>query len=327
MAEEQTSVEVGKGRPPEEKRMPHARWELVVVEFTTAHFDKVIPHALHPVDPNMVKFEVMDRNAPGSLYRGVKAPQSDYIVLRSTVVGQFHIRLYIPAHFDEDRLKTTSYVPPNTPDISGTPTVNQVATWVDANTLQGVTSLSKAQQHAQTAYLDAGNVFSAAANEFAELLKVDKGLTFPATQVASSGANDLDDYEEGSWTPVIGGATSESGQTYTNQIGRYVKIGKSVIAWFTVTLSAAGTITGNASLKGLPFVIINLSGVRPVTLIKHISTATNWIVIALVPFEGSSYGQLQGVSASGTSPFTNLTAADIGNTTAFNGIFIYQTDD
>jgi len=55
--------------------------------------------------------------------------------------------------------------------------------------------------------------------------------------------NTLDDYEEGTWTPVFGGSGGTSGQTYTTQTGRYTKIGKLVTASFDCHLSAKGTIT------------------------------------------------------------------------------------
>jgi hypothetical protein len=50
------------------------------------------------------------------------------------------------------------------------------------------------------------------------------GITFPATQNASSNANTLDDYEEGTWTPTLtsaGGAFSGLG--YAGQTGKYTK--------------------------------------------------------------------------------------------------------
>lgn len=78
-------------------------------------------------------------------------------------------------------------------------------------------------------------------------------LKFPASQNASSDANTIDDYEEGTYSPVIGGGTSESGQTYTLQFGRYIKIGKRVTCYGRVTLSAKGVITGNVVLKNFPF--------------------------------------------------------------------------
>ena len=52
------------------------------------------------------------------------------------------------------------------------------------------------------------------------------GITFPATQSASTDANTLDDYEEGTWTPVFKGTTGDPTVTYTQQSGRYVKIGR-----------------------------------------------------------------------------------------------------
>lgn len=78
-------------------------------------------------------------------------------------------------------------------------------------------------------------------------------LIFPATQNPSSGANTLDDYEENTWTPTITGSTSATGQAYTTQAGRYVKIGKLVLIHGRVTLSTLGTITGNVLIGGLPF--------------------------------------------------------------------------
>jgi hypothetical protein len=54
------------------------------------------------------------------------------------------------------------------------------------------------------------------------------GIAFPATQSASSDANTLDDYEEGTWTPVWTGSTSGSGSP-GSITGHYVKVGKMVI--------------------------------------------------------------------------------------------------
>lgn len=78
-------------------------------------------------------------------------------------------------------------------------------------------------------------------------------LKFPATQNASSDANTLDDYEEGTWTPVISGSGGQSGQTYSKQDGLYIKIGKLVVFNFYVAASTKGTITGDLQISGLPF--------------------------------------------------------------------------
>lgn len=78
------------------------------------------------------------------------------------------------------------------------------------------------------------------------------GITFPATQSASSDANTLDDYEEGSWTPALTGTTAVS---YANQVGRYTKIGRLVTIQFTLqTNSQTYTSTGATfAISGLPF--------------------------------------------------------------------------
>ena len=73
------------------------------------------------------------------------------------------------------------------------------------------------------------------------------GVTFPATQVASSDANCLDDYEEGTFTPHISGTA-----TYTAQAGVYTKVGRLVTASFDITILLRGT--GEiATVSGLPF--------------------------------------------------------------------------
>ena len=45
-------------------------------------------------------------------------------------------------------------------------------------------------------------------------------------------ANYLQDYEEGTWVPSVGGNT-----TYDNQVGRYVKIGNKVTLWFYIQIN------------------------------------------------------------------------------------------
>ena len=71
-------------------------------------------------------------------------------------------------------------------------------------------------------------------------------IKFPATQVASSDVNTLDDYEEGPFTPT------GNGITFTSASGTYTKIGRAV----TFRLDALWPTTANASnarIAGLPF--------------------------------------------------------------------------
>jgi hypothetical protein len=81
-----------------------------------------------------------------------------------------------------------------------------------------------------------------------------RGITFPATQSASSNANTLDDYEEGTWTPdqgsglVLVGAFSSAG--YYTKIGNVVTISGFVKGATSVACSAAGIICTNAPFAG-----------------------------------------------------------------------------
>jgi len=76
------------------------------------------------------------------------------------------------------------------------------------------------------------------------------GITFPATQSESTSANTLDDYEEGTWTPVLTFGTTN--QTITINLATYVKIGKSVTINMQITW-AAKVSSGRVFISGLPF--------------------------------------------------------------------------
>ncbi|MFY8211416.1 MAG: hypothetical protein ACOVLB_01940 [Candidatus Nanopelagicus sp.] len=76
------------------------------------------------------------------------------------------------------------------------------------------------------------------------------GITFPASQSASSDANTLDDYEEGTWTPNQGGGLTVSG-TYSSS-GRYVKIGR------LVYVEGSQTGTSNIAVSSVGALCTNL---------------------------------------------------------------------
>jgi len=78
------------------------------------------------------------------------------------------------------------------------------------------------------------------------------GITFPATQSASTDANTLDDYEEGTFTPTLFGNTVAGTTTYGNQWGIYTKIGRQVTVSVYITATAT-TGTGELRIGGLPF--------------------------------------------------------------------------
>ena len=77
------------------------------------------------------------------------------------------------------------------------------------------------------------------------------GISFPATQSASTDANTLDDYEEGTWTPTIA-ASSGSITSYVSS-GNYTKIGRLVTLNFLFNVTNIGTGTGGVTISNLPF--------------------------------------------------------------------------
>ena len=79
------------------------------------------------------------------------------------------------------------------------------------------------------------------------------GIAFPATQSASSDANTLDDYEEGTWTFGISFGGGTTGITYSAQAGSYTKIGNMVTVRGYMELSNKGSSSGSATITGLPF--------------------------------------------------------------------------
>lgn len=80
-------------------------------------------------------------------------------------------------------------------------------------------------------------------------------IKFPAVQIPSNDPNALDDYEEGTWTPAIGGVTS--GFTYTSS-GYYTKIGRVIIlGGYIKYTSISGVISGSENnyltLSSIPY--------------------------------------------------------------------------
>ena len=78
------------------------------------------------------------------------------------------------------------------------------------------------------------------------------GITFPATQSASTDANTLDDYEEGTFTPTYSTTGGGESVTYAIQTGKYTKIGNCV--YFQLILMTNSFTGGSSTIRAsLPF--------------------------------------------------------------------------
>ena len=128
------------------------------------------------------------------------------------------------------------------------------------------------------------------------------GITFPATQSASSNANTLDDYEEGTFTPSV---ISETGSltTVTSQSGTYVKIGR--VVYFSLTFTISNIGTGSAAL-----IVGNLPVAAGTT--QSTTAAVNWSngkALSVIMSAGTTLAMR---AVDGTSPIANESYAASG---------------
>jgi len=144
------------------------------------------------------------------------------------------------------------------------------------------------------------------------------GITFPATQSASSDANTLDDYEEGNWTPNVGGTA-----TYSVQEGRYVKIGQLVYLQAKIEILLLGT-GSTTTISGLPFTVLtttfNSVGTGAVNYFGSLATSVTTLVSGVQA--GATTINFGGLTAAGTSMTAGITV--FGNSARIDFSIVYR---
>jgi len=148
------------------------------------------------------------------------------------------------------------------------------------------------------------------------------GITFPATQSASSDANTLDDYEEGTWTPAITFGGGSTGITYSIRVGTYRKVGSLVVAQCFIILSNKGSSTGPSNVAGFPFTSTSVSNAYCASTFWG-SNLTNTGMIESYISPSATGVQLQQLSTAGVN--TNLTETNFANNTEVMVTASYQT--
>ena len=113
----------------------------------------------------------------------------------------------------------------------------------------------------------------------------------------SGSANLLDDYEEGTWTPTVLYNGSDTGQTYTHQVGTYTKVGRAVHYQAYVQVLTNSSATGSLSVGGLPFTS---------------STATNVVTVGSAALDNAAASLDQPVGRVGTNTTQVLVVAGTG---------------
>ena len=136
------------------------------------------------------------------------------------------------------------------------------------------------------------------------------GITFPASQSASSNANTLDDYEEGTWTPSVQGTGTAGTATYSSRNGKYVKIGTVVHLWFNVdNYSLAGAV-GTLIITGMPFTPDGANPVYTPGTVKTYNIDFNGNYIVPQTYDTNTYLALLGIRDNDT--WTEVQVQNVG---------------
>ena len=99
-----------------------------------------------------------------------------------------------------------------------------------------------------------GNTTSSGAITSTGLITASGGVAIGGTGTA----NTLDDFEEGTFTPFLNSLTQNP--TYSQQTGRYVKVGRICHTYIKIHTTSFNNGTGNLQVGGLPFTQTGVSG-------------------------------------------------------------------
>jgi hypothetical protein len=148
------------------------------------------------------------------------------------------------------------------------------------------------------------------------------GIDFAAT--AGTGTSELlADYEEGDWTPTFTGSTTDPTVTYSVQVGRYTKVGRTVTVSCRINLSAATGGSGNLRVSGLPFATLNVGNAIQTTAYAY---KVAWTTLG--PEAGYSINNSTNVFlfAGTATGLTSITTADLSATSQLIFNFTYQAN-
>ena len=124
------------------------------------------------------------------------------------------------------------------------------------------------------------------------------------------------DYEEGSFTPTIAGATTEGNNTYLVRVGRYVTIANRVFFDIDLALSAKDSnMAGDIRIKGLPFVVKSLNNYRCSCAVYYtnMNLDSSKTILQTVLFSNIDFITLNKVGNTGSS--ANIVCGELTDTT------------
>ena len=139
-----------------------------------------------------------------------------------------------------------------------------------------------------------------------------KGIDFSATANSSGTMTSelFDDYEEGTWTPVLRFGGTSTGITYTTQTGAYTKYGRDVRCNCNITLTSKGTDTGTLTIAGAPFTSGATGETRGYCSVNTAAATIEGDISSLIDTSGAAFS----VQQQQTGILAVLTDADIIDT-------------
>jgi hypothetical protein len=174
----------------------------------------------------------------------------------TTVGGQAAVANdYVLGQLDFNGSDGTNFIPGAriSASVDGTPSANDMPSrLVFSTTADGASSPTERMRITSTGQLRLAGA----------------GITFNGDTAA---ANELDDYEEGTWTPTIAFGGGSTGITYFTQSAVYTKVGNRVTLSGLINLTSKGSSTGSATITGLPFTSGSSAGDRAAGSIDFIS--------------------------------------------------------
>jgi len=146
------------------------------------------------------------------------------------------------------------------------------------------------------------------------------GISFAATSDAgvSTPSELLDDYEEGTWTPSVGGNAS-----YHLQSGKYTKVGRTVHVSAVIQVNALGT-GSTTEVSGFPFTSSHAGGANMGGSVGFLySLAVNVLSLNLYYSNGTTTTAFKGNTSASGNISSNL--AIFGNSARVDFSITYET--
>lgn len=142
-----------------------------------------------------------------------------------------------------------------------------------------------------------------------------------------AGTDQLSTYEKGTWTPLIRGMTVAGSNTYTTQVGTYLRIGDLVFVQGYIVMSAkGGTMSGDIRISNLPFAVQNVTngyGAGSVGFYTSVDLGAGKSQLGILIFPGTT-AALALYENGDNTPGIPVVDAAISNSTAIGFSAVYR---